>query len=86
MSRRYGEAINVVADSTGQPQRFTWRSITYPVEIIAHWHLADKWWDAERQSDRQYYRVMTPDLRIFEIYHETAPDKAPHWVLDVVQD
>ncbi|MGZ3663282.1 MAG: DUF6504 family protein [Ktedonobacterales bacterium] len=53
---------------------------------MAHWHLADKWWDAERQSDRQYYRVMTRDLRVFEVYHEQAPGRLPQWILDVVLD
>ncbi|MGZ6389088.1 MAG: DUF6504 family protein [Ktedonobacterales bacterium] len=86
MSRRYGEPISVVVGRAGQPQRFTWRRITYIVEVIAHWHLADKWWDAERQSDRQYYRVMTRDLRVFEVYHEQAPGRLPQWILDVVLD
>jgi hypothetical protein len=86
MSQRYGEPIGVEVDQTGQPRRFTWRRITYPVTVIARWHLADKWWDGEGHSDRQYYRVMTRDLRVFELYREQAPEKLPQWVLDVVQD
>lgn len=86
MSRRYGEPISVAVDQAGQPKRFTWRHVTYTVTVIGHWHLGDKWWDDERHSDRQYYRLMTKDLRVFEIYQETAPGKTPHWVLDVVQD
>lgn len=86
MSRRYGEPITVVVNRAGQPRRFTWRHMTYTVGVIAHWHLQDKWWDAARQSSRQYFRVMTRDLRFFELYHEEAPGRVPQWILDVVLD
>lgn len=86
MSRRYAECISVAVDQAGQPKRFTWCRHTYRVEVIGHWYLSDKWWDTEGHSDRQYYRLMTRDLKIFEIFVEQAPGKLPRWVLDTVLD
>lgn len=86
MLRRYGECITVAVDAAGQPRRFRWRRRTYRVEVIACWHLRDKWWDIERHSDRLYYRPMTRDMRFFAIYREQAPCKLPQWVLDTVLD
>jgi Family of unknown function (DUF6504) len=86
VSRRHSEPIGVTVDQAGQPRCFTWRRRTYSVEIIGCWHLADKWWDADERSDRQYYRLMTKDLRIFVLYKEITPGKTPYWVLDTVQD
>jgi hypothetical protein len=59
---------------------FTWRDHTYHVTVIGHWHLRDRWWDVDKQSDRLYYRVQAPDLQAFELYRDTV--SAGLWVLD----
>ncbi len=84
MGRRIGLSVKVKTDAAGLPVRFTWRGHTYHVEVIGHWHLSDRWWDRERQSDRQYYRVQCADLQTFDLYQETT--SAGLWVLDVVHD
>lgn len=47
--------------ATGEPRRLTWRGVAYAVRVIGRWHLRDRWWDAERQSDRAYFRLLTRD-------------------------
>lgn len=66
-----------------QPTSFTWRGRRYWVTVIGRWHLADRWWDATRHSDRRYYRVATADHQVFELYHDTVSGA---WVLDIVHD
>ena len=98
MTRRYGEPVQVTlcadagkgdvddgSDDTHQqqPTSFTWRGRRYWVEVIGRWHLADRWWDATRHSDRRYYRVATADHQVFELYHDTVSGA---WVLDIVHD
>ncbi len=84
MARRISIPIRVKTDAAGLPVRFTWRGVTYHVTVIGQWHLRDRWWDHERQSDRRYYRLLTADHQIFEIYRERTSKGL--WVLDVVQD
>ncbi len=85
MSRRISLPIKVKTDAAGLPVRFTWRGTTYRVTVIGQWHLADRWWEPhERQSDRWYYRLLTTDHQVFEIYRDTTSKGL--WVLDVVQD
>ncbi len=84
MGRRIGLPVKVKTDAAGLSVRFTWRGHTYTVEVIGRWHLSDRWWDRERQSDRRYYRVTTADFQVFELYRETT--SAGLWVLDIVQD
>jgi hypothetical protein len=43
----------------------------------------DRWWDAERHADRTYWRVVTRDHQVFELYQEASTSA---WVLDVIQD
>jgi len=50
------------------------------VEVIGRWHLQDRWWDHERESDRTYYRLLTADHMVFEIYQEKTSKGL--WVLD----
>jgi hypothetical protein len=57
MSRRFGLAVPVETDVAGLPIALTWRDHTYHVTVIGHWRLRDHWWDAEKHSDRLYYRV-----------------------------
>jgi hypothetical protein len=81
MSRRYQEAIAVTLRH-GQPVAFVWRGRTYHVQVLASWKLQDRWWDKERHAARVYWRVMTQQLGVYEIYLENERE----WVLDVVQD
>ena len=43
----------------------------------------DRWWDPQRRADRTYWRVVTRDYQVFELYQEASTGA---WVLDVVQD
>jgi len=70
------------------PRAFTWMGVTYRVSVISHWHLQARWWEqtAERgRSNRYYYRVVTHDHQVFELYLDVAC-RPPLWVLDVIQD
>jgi hypothetical protein len=85
MSRRYQEPIAVTLAPCwlGEgPVAFTWRGRQYRVEVLATWHLCDRWWDAERSADRVYWRVMTKQLGAYELYQENGA----RWVLDLVLD
>ncbi len=84
MGRQYGLPIRVETAADGLPIAFAWRGRTYRVTVIGHWHLADRRWDRERWSDRQYYRLITADHQVFEVYRELTSKGL--WVLDVVQD
>jgi hypothetical protein len=92
MGRRIGLPITVELDAAGLPVAFTWRDHTYHVQVIAQWHLQDRWWMTPAEadmtgkgaSDRAYYRVQAPDLQAFELYHDTT--SAGLWVLDKVLD
>jgi hypothetical protein len=43
------------------------------VAEVLGWHLMDRWRDPERASDREYYRLRTPDHQIFEVYFDQVP-------------
>jgi hypothetical protein len=43
----------------------------------------DRWWDVQRHANRTYWRVVTADFQVFELYQEASTGA---WVLDVVQD
>ncbi|HEX9413959.1 MAG TPA: hypothetical protein VF916_10695 [Ktedonobacterales bacterium] len=43
----------------------------------------DRWWDAQWHANRTYWRVVTADFQVFELYQEASTGA---WVLDVVQD
>lgn len=89
MAHRYGDRIQVELAPKSEPgqgalRAFTWRGVRYLVAgILGRWHLADRWWDQERYSDRLYYRVQTPDFQVFAVSYDQLPGV---WVLDVVQD
>ncbi len=84
MGHRYGIPIRVEIDGDGLPTTFTWRGLLYQVKVIGKWHLRDRWWDYEEHSDRWYYRVITADLQVFEIYRDSTSRGL--WVLDKVLD
>ena len=81
MSRHYQEPITV-ALRHGRPVAFTWRGRTYHVAVIGTWKLQDRWWDAQRRAERWYWRVLTADYQVFELYCENGV----RWVLGKVQD
>lgn len=90
MARRYGEPIRVVTRH-GQPVAFSWRGVSYRVQVIGMWRLATRWWAAETGAavDRVYFRVRAADQQVFELYCElakTAPDQPGPWMLDVCLD
>jgi hypothetical protein len=92
MSRRIRMPVTVELDATGQPCAFTWRGVRRRVQVIGHWHLRDRWWVTPAEadgagkgaSDRQYFRLLTADHRVFEVFRELTSKGL--WVLDVVQD
>jgi hypothetical protein len=82
MSRQILQPIRVWTDAVGKPVR--WREATYTRRVLSWWKLSDKWWDADRYSDRTYYRIETKDHQIFELYRDAARDGL--WVLARIQD
>ena len=90
MARRIGHPVAVQARENGQPLAFNWRGVLYRVRVIGKWKLATRWWEPADAVDRHYFRVITSDQQVFELYYEAAssarlPD-AKRWVLDVCQD
>jgi hypothetical protein len=86
MSRLVGRPVPVEEGPDHAPRAFTYNGVRYYVaEILHRWHLQDRWWSKTRHSDREYYRVVTSDHQVFELYADVA--KRPHvWILDVIQD
>ena len=84
MSRQILQPIRVWTDAVGKPVRWTWRDATYTGHVLSWWKLSDKWWDADRYSDRTYYRMETRDHQIFELYRDAAKDRLR--VLARIQD
>ena len=69
---------------------FTLRGVMYRVRVIRRWRLATRWWEPAESADRNYFRVITSDQQIFELYYEAAPTaQVPNnkrWILDICQD
>ncbi len=84
MSRQILRPVRVWTDANGRPKRFIWRETTYSGRVLSWWKLSDKWWDADRYSDRTYYRLETQDHQIFELYRDAAKDGL--WILARIQD
>ena len=84
MSRQILRPVKVWTDAKGQPTRFVWRDVTYQGKVRSMWKLSDKWWDADRYSDRTYYRLETADHQVFDLYRDAAKDGL--WVLSHIQD
>jgi hypothetical protein len=84
MAHQYGRPVQVELDAQRTPASLMWRGVRYEVaEVLSRWRLVDRWWHPAWDSDREYYRLRTPDHQIFEIYYDAVPDV---WVLDRVQD
>jgi uncharacterized protein DUF6504 len=84
VSRQVLRPTRVWTDDRGQPTRFVWRDVTYHGQVRSMWKLSDKWWDADRYSDRTYYRLETADHQVFDLYRDAAKDGL--WVLSHIQD
>lgn len=90
MAHQYGRPIPVVVRD-GLPVRFRWHGADYAIaEVLATWHLQDRWWahpaesDARRaESDRTYYRVRCPDQQVFDLYRDAVSGL---WMLDRAHD
>jgi hypothetical protein len=50
----------------------TWRGVTYRGKVNHTWILCDRWWEIEAQSHRTYYRLMTADVQLFDLYSENV--------------
>ncbi len=83
-------ASAVIGRQKRQPLRRGWRDVLYRVRVIGHWKLATRWWEPANAVDRYYFRIITSDQQVFELYYEAAPTvhmpDAKRWVLDVCQD
>lgn len=92
MTRRYGHAISVTATGS-RLMGFQWNGMSYcVVEVLATWHLRDRWWEAQQEadadpaalaSDRHYHRVRCASGLICDVYHDMVSNA---WVLDRVYD
>ncbi len=81
---RYGIPIGVQhAAHSHHPHAFWWHGERYRVaEVLSTWRLRDRRWEGpDRQTNREYFRVVTADHQVFELY---CDDALVRWVLDVV--
>jgi hypothetical protein len=74
----------VWTDANGQPKRFVWREVTYSGCVLSWRKLSDKWWDADRYSDRTYFRIETRDHQTFKLHRDAA--KGSLWILVRIPD
>ena len=88
MSEFYSEKIEVVLDQkTKSPVSFVWENKEYKIkEVIASWPnysysksgaKRKRWW---QRRHRNYYRVMTDEDQVFEIYLDRG-SKEEEWIL-----
>ena len=88
MSEFYSEKIEVVLDQkTKSPVSFVWENKEYKIkEVIAYWPdysysksgpKRKKWW---QRRHRNYYRVLTDEDQVFEIYLDRG-SKEEEWIL-----
>lgn len=60
------------------------------VRVIGRWRRSTCWWEPDDAVDRRYFRVITSDQQIFELYYEAAPTAQipdnKRWILDISQD
>jgi hypothetical protein len=85
MSRFIGLPVKgVKKDKQVRPVSFVWRGVTYRGKIIHEWRLSDRWWEREAHSDRHYYRLMTADFQVFDLYAELTSRGL--WILSHIHD
>jgi uncharacterized protein DUF6504 len=82
-------SVSVQVSEDGAPLAFTWRGVMYRVRVIGHWRLSTRWWEPAAAVERPYFRVITADQQIFELYYEAAPTaripENKRWILDICQ-
>lgn len=71
MSKHIDQAIMVIHDKRGRPQRFRWgrRQVTIR-EIVDQWEEAGCWWLGERP--RHVYRARSAQGALYELHHQHA--------------
>jgi len=88
MPEFYSENIEVIRDEiTKNPVSFVWRDNEYKIkEVIASWPdysysksgaKRKRWW---HRRHRNYYRVLTEEEEVFEIYFDRG-SKKEEWIL-----
>ena len=88
MPEFHSEKIEVVRDEkTKSPVSFVWENKEYKIkEVIASWPdysysksgaKRKKWW---QRRHRNYYRVLTDEDQVFEIYLDRG-SKEEEWIL-----
>jgi len=85
MSRYIGLPVKgVKKNAQGEPVAFTWRGVTYQGKVISSWMLSDRWWEREAYSHRTYFRLMTADYQVFDLYRENTSRGL--WALSHIHD
>ena len=88
MPEFFSDEIEVTRDDkTRNPVSFTWRNKEHRIkEVIAFWpdfshsesgSKKKRWW---QRRHRNYYRVLTENEEVFEIYFDRGA-KAEKWIL-----
>ena len=90
MAHHLSHPVAAQAREDGAPLAFTWRGVMHRVRVSGRWRLSTRWWEPADTVDRHYFRVITADQQIFELYFEAAPTaripETKRWVLDICQD
>jgi hypothetical protein len=77
-----GQPIQVEADESGAPCRFTWHGTLHPVEEIANrWRVDEDWW--RRRIWREYFKLTTRTGLLVIVYHDLV---ARTWHLQRLYD
>jgi hypothetical protein len=85
MSRFIGLSLkHIELDAQGEPVAFTWRGVTYRGKVILTWNLRDRWWEREAYSHRTYFRLMTADYQVFDLYRKNTSRGL--WVFSHIHD
>ncbi len=79
MTKLYFEPIKVECDEGDRPRLFFWRSHAHRVSVLKRWIVCVDWW--RQEVSRQYYRVESDDLGMYEIYRERD-----RWFLERLYD
>ena len=75
MSRLWptGEAIGVMADDSGVPQRLIWQGRPHAVHNVARrWRVDTDWWRG--RVYREYFKLTTRSGLLVLIYHDLIAD------------
>jgi hypothetical protein len=79
-----GEPIRMITGEDGRPRRFTRRDRHYAVQAIRRtWQVKTDWWEGGGMVWRQYFRIVTAEGIIFELYQDLLTE---HWCIEKVYD